>query len=171
MQEIGEKFARLEIFLSDLIMAGEAMTSVVEVLRPVLLQKRLATLVAGKIVIGTVQGDIHDIGKNIVAAMLIASGFEVHDLGVDVSPSRLVESAQEEKTDIIGMSALMTTSMPYQEEAIKLLQELGLREEYWVLVGGGPVTDKSAQDMGADGYAKDATEAATAAKKLMSGES
>jgi len=167
MAEIGERFSRLEIFLTDLMMSGEAMKTITDVFAPVLRERKLSIARIGKIVIGTVRGDIHDIGKTLTAASLDAAAFEVHDLGVDVTPIAFIEKARDVGADMIGLSALMTTTMPYQHETIRLLEEMKLRSKYRVVVGGGPTTREWAREIGADEYGKDCTEAVRICKKIM----
>jgi len=169
MQQIGDKFSRLEIFLTDLMLAAAALKAVIEVFRPVLSTSgEIANFQLGDIVIGTVKGDIHDIGKNIVSAMLTSAGFMVHDVGVDVPADKFLEMAEEGRARIIAASALMTTTLPMLEELIRLLEESGDREKYKVLIGGGAVTDSYSQRIRADGFAKDSAGAARVAKTLMS---
>ena len=162
---IAEKFDSGEYFLPHLVMAGEAMTKAGEVLESALPQDSIE----GKkgVVIGTVEADMHSVGKNIVAMMLRTSGFEVHDLGVDVKSASFVSRAREMKADIIALSSLMTTTRPYQREVIEELESLGLREEFKVIVGGGPVNEAWAEEIKADGYGKDAVEAVETARRLM----
>jgi methylmalonyl-CoA mutase cobalamin-binding domain/chain len=123
---------------------------------------------SGTVVLGTVKGDIHTIGKDIAATMLSASGFEVRDMGVDVAPMEMIEAAEQSGAQIIGLSALMTTSMPYQKEVVALLNELGQRDDFYVIVGGGPVTAEYAEGIGANGWAKSAAGAVTLCEKLLS---
>lgn len=168
LKELGEKFARMEIFLAELIMIGDSMKVATGILEPVLLKESVDTQTQGVVVIGTVKGDIHDVGKNIVATMLMAAGFKVIDLGIDVSNSKIAEAVEEHAPDILGLSALMTTTMPMQEETIKYFEALGIRDRCKIMVGGGPVTREFAEKIGADGYASDAIEAVEVAKKLLS---
>ncbi len=165
MREIGDKFARLELFLTDLMMAGDTMKAALEILLPKIPKEKIST--KGKIVIGTVKGDIHDIGKNIVAAMLTASGFEVYDIGKDVPPSKFLEEAEKVKADIIGASALMTTTMPALKDLIDYIEAKGLRNKYKIVIGGGPVTKEYAEEIGADGYAENAVEAIKVVENLV----
>ncbi len=166
MEIVGNKFEEGEFFLSDLIMAGETMKTGMAVLKPHLKAGEIQS--AGTIVIGTVKGDIHDIGKNIVATLLSSAGFDVHDLGVDVEAEKFVEKAKEFNSNIIAMSALLTVTMPYMEEAIKFVKEKGLRDKVKVIVGGAPINADYAKKIGADAYAEDAVAGVEECKKLMS---
>jgi corrinoid protein of di/trimethylamine methyltransferase len=163
---IGDRFAAGDAFLTELVMAGEAMRAGVEVLRPVILQRRLPRKSSGIVVIGTVRGDIHDIGKNIVAVMLESAGFEVIDLGVDVSPDRFVEKTKESNPHIVAMSALLTVTTPEQKNTIEAIQRAGIRDRVKVAVGGAAVTGEWAQEIGADGYSDNAVGAVEVFKKL-----
>jgi len=164
---VGEKFAQCEMFLPDLVLAGEAMKAAVSVLEPEMKRRGTERQMLGKVVLGTVEGDIHDIGKTLVATMLSAGGFEVHDLGVDVPISTFVEKAREVNADIVGVSALLTTTMVKQRNVIEALAEAGLRPRVKVMVGGAPVTSSWVEQIGADGYSEDAFGAVAVAKKLM----
>jgi len=164
---VGEKWRKLEIFLPHVMLAVDAMKAAMEILKPKIVAEKMDEMRTGTVVIGTVQGDIHDIGKTLVATMLEVSGFEVHDLGIDVPPMDFVDRANVVKADIIAMSALMATSMPYFEDVIGILKHTGVREKYKVMVGGGPVTREYANEIGADAYGKDAEEASRIALKLM----
>ena len=163
---VGEKFERLEIFLTDLILAAEAMEAGVKVLLSKI-PKSKAPEKRGVVVIGTVAGDIHDIGKNIVAALLRANGFEVHDLGTDVPPVRFVEEAEKVGADIIAMSALMTSTVGVQKDVVEYLKDAGKRNRFAVLVGGGAVTREWAEEIGADGYGETAVDAVREAIRLV----
>jgi corrinoid protein of di/trimethylamine methyltransferase len=167
LDDIGDQFARLELFLPDLVMAADVAKAVKDEIREHLLNSADGAESAGKIVIGTVQGDVHDIGKNIVATLLEVNGFEVIDLGNDVAPYTFIETARREKADIIAMSSLLTTSMPYMVDVLKNLEGLGIRDQFKVIVGGGPVSEEWAKEIGADGYSTDANEAVELCKKLM----
>ncbi|MEM3385747.1 MAG: corrinoid protein [Nitrososphaeria archaeon] len=167
VRKVGEKFHRGEVFLPHLVLAGDAMTEVVKILEKAIPKEKAAMSKRGIIVIGTVKGDIHDIGKNIVAAYLTAAGFEVHDLGKDVPEDRFIDKALEVNADIIAASALMTITMPAQKELIDELKRRNLREKFKVIVGGGCVFPEWAKEIGADGYGKDAIEAVEIAKKLV----
>ncbi len=166
IREIGDRFGRGEIFLPELIIAAGTMKGCMAVLTPHLEAKE--TKAAAKIVLATMKGDIHEIGKNLVGIMLRVSGFEVIDLGVDVPPMEILDEAEETGAQIIGLSSLMTTSLPYQKETISLLEDMGLRNRFFVIVGGGPVTRQHAQDMGADGWAKNAAGAVRICERLLS---
>ena len=155
MNEIGEKFARLEIFLPEMMMSGEAMSKVVEVLTPHL-KAGGGGEPKGKVVLGTVKGDLHEIGKNIVKLMLRAGFFEVKDIGVDADPITFIKEAEAYGADIIGASSLMTTTMPHQKEMIDILKDEDKRNKYKVVVGGAPTTVEWAEQIGADLYAPDA---------------
>ncbi|MCR6692366.1 MAG: corrinoid protein [archaeon YNP-LCB-003-016] len=162
---VGEKFESGEIFLTQLMLAGEAMKSALSVLLKALPS---GTKVAkGKVVIGTVQGDIHEIGKNIVAALLSANGFDVYDLGVDVPSLKFIEEAERVKADVIAMSALMTSTIGVQKDVIDALKSLGLRDKYIVVVGGGATTAEWAENIGADGWAETAPEAVNVISRLI----
>ena len=162
--QVGDRFESGEFFLPHLVMAGNAIESASEVLQTAV---PMGELVAKKtIVIGTVEGDMHSLGKNIVAMMLRASGFQVHDLGVDVKSGTFIQRAKEVGADLIGLSCLMTTTLPYQREVIEDLEAQGLRDRFQVLIGGGPVTEAWAEEIGADGYGRDVTEAVRVARVL-----
>lgn len=164
--EIGGKFDTGEYFLPHLVIAGDLMEAVSAILeRNIPVEKVEKRKV---IVIGTVEADMHCVGKNLVATMLKAGGFEVHDMGVDVSSMSFIEKAKQVKADMIALSSLLTTTMPYQREAIEDLISMGIRDQFKVMVGGGPVTKAYAEEIGADGYGKDAIEALEEAKKLLS---
>jgi corrinoid protein of di/trimethylamine methyltransferase len=167
LNTVGDEFSCGTMFLPDLVMAGEAMKAAMSVLEPELSKRGAAREMLGKVVIGTVKGDIHDIGKTIVATMLSASGFQVYDLGHDVSVEKFVDKAREVSADIVGMSALLTTTMVRQRDVVKALNEAGLRPKVKVMVGGAPVTRGWVEEIGADGYSEDAVGAVTMAKKLM----
>ncbi|HDM92772.1 MAG TPA: cobalamin-binding protein [Candidatus Korarchaeota archaeon] len=167
MKVVGDKFARLEIYLPEVLLAADAMKAALEILEPLVVKEEKEKITLGKVVIGTIQGDIHDIGKNIVAMLLKANGFEVYDLGRDVPVDEFINKAEEVGADIIAVSTLLSTSMPYMEDLIRLLKDRGLREKYKVMVGGGPVTREFAEEIGADGYGDNAEEAVEVAKKLL----
>jgi corrinoid protein of di/trimethylamine methyltransferase len=166
IQKVGDLWEEGEYFLPELITSAACMKEAMEVLRPALLQGGRAASPEGAVVIGTVEGDIHDIGKNLVAAMLQANGFEVHDLGADVKLERFIAEAEEKKADIICLSALLTTTMLNQKRLIGLLADKGLRDRYGVLVGGAPVTRAWAEQIGADGFGANAPDAVRAAKTI-----
>jgi methylmalonyl-CoA mutase cobalamin-binding domain/chain len=166
MHEIGDRFAAFEIFLPDLMIAGEKMKRCMEVLRPHI-QAGAAREASGRVVLGTVSGDLHDIGKNLVGTMLTVGGYEVSDLGVNVPPLEFVKVAREQRAQIIALSSLMTASLPYQKEVIDLLTEMGQRDKYFVIVGGGPVTAEFATSIGADGWAENAAQAVGLCQQLI----
>lgn len=164
---VGEQFGLGELFLPDLVLGGEAMKAAVSVLEPELARRGAQREPLGTVVLGTVRGDIHEIGKTLVHTMLSASGFEVHDLGVDVSVERFIAAVRERKPDIVGMSALLTTTMPGQKLVIEALAAEGLRGQVKVIVGGAPVSQAWADSIGADGYGEDAMRAVTLARRLL----
>jgi corrinoid protein of di/trimethylamine methyltransferase len=170
MSYVGDQFSAGEMFLPDMMLAAEAMKAAVAVLEPEMQKRGTQRQMLGKVVLGTVKGDIHEIGKNLVATMLSASGFEVHDLGVDVPYEKFVEKAREINADIIGLSALLTTTMTGQRAVIEMLADLGLRSKIKVMVGGAPVTASWAVEIGADGTSEDAMGAVALAKKLVASE-
>lgn len=165
---VGQRYQRLEAFLPELVLAADTMKACLAILSPHISAERVGEISLGKVVIGTVSGDVHDIGKNMVAAMLGVTGFEVYDLGVDVAVKRFIEKTQEVKANVIALSALMSTSAYYQEEVIKYLKDTGQRQNCYVVVGGGPITPEWATRIGADGYAKTAIGASQLLKKLVS---
>lgn len=167
MREVGSLYEQGEFFVPEMLIAARAMQAGMAVLKPHLVGSGIKA--AGKVVIGTVQGDMHDIGKNLVALMLEGAGFEIKDLGTDVPPERFVEAVQTEEPDIIGLSALLTTTMPNMEDVIKALNEAGLRQQVKVIIGGAPVTEEYAQSIGADGFAPDASRAVSLASSLVAG--
>ena len=165
LEEVGARFERGDFFVPEMLIAGKAMAKALDILRPLLAETGVASI--GKIVIGTVKGDVHDIGKNLVDIMLEGAGFEVIDLGVQVAPEKFVDAVREHKPDIVGFSAFLTTTMPMFKANINALEKAGLRNEVIVMVGGAPVTLEYAQAVGADGYAADASGAVTRAKELI----
>ncbi len=165
MNIIGEKFKNNECFIPEVLVSAKAMTLGLEILKPRLAESNVKP--RGKVVIGTIQGDLHDIGKNIVAMLLQGAGFEVVDLGADVPIDRFVESAKNEKADIVGMSALLTTTMINMKTVINGLKDAGLRSDVKVIVGGAPVTQAYALQIEADGYAPDAASGVDVARKLL----
>ncbi len=167
--EVGKLFEQGEFFLPELMLAGRALKAAMEVVKPVLLEKYSGadSQVKGKVVSATVQTDIHDIGKNIVSSMLTAAGFEVTDMGVDVPIKSIIDKAEEVGAQVISLSALLTTSMPFMKDLIDLLEARGLRKKYIVLVGGASVTEAWAKGIGADGTARNAADAVKLARKLM----
>jgi len=169
MDVVGELYSTGEYFLPDLILGGEAMKAALATLEPALKASGQAREVLGVVVLGSVKGDIHEIGKSLVGSMLSANGFEVYDLGIDVEAGVFVAKAREYDADIVALSALLTTTMLHQRDVIELLAEAGLRERVKVMVGGSPVTQGWADQIGADGFAEDAAGAVGVAKKLMGG--
>jgi len=165
MDKVGRDFKAGDLFVPEVLIAARAMHAAMDVLKPLLTDAKVHS--AGKMVIGTVQGDLHDIGKNLVAMMMEGAGFEIIDLGTDTSPERFVEAVREEKPDLLGMSALLTTTMPMMKTTIEALEEAGLRHRVKVMVGGAPVTQAWAEEIGADGYAPDAASAVDKAKELL----
>ena len=167
VNEVGRQYSCGDMYLPDLVMAGEAMKAAVNTLEPEMNRRGTARQVLGKVVIGTIQGDIHDIGKTLVGTMLSAAGFQVYDLGVDVPVMMLVEKAREVNADIIGVSALLTTTMVRQRDVVEALEDLGLRSQIKVMVGGAPVTGEWVKEIGADGYSEDAIGAVQVARRLL----
>ena len=163
MEEIGSRFEHGEVFVPNLLMSARAMKGSLDILKPLL--KGESSITLGKIVIGTVKGDLHDIGKNLVASMLEGCGFEVINLGVDISADRFIETARNEKADIICMSALLTTTMIYMKEIIDAVRNAGL--DVKIMVGGAPVNEAFARSIGADGYSPNANAAVLLAKSLI----
>ncbi len=169
INKVGALYEEGDMFLPELVAAGEVMKEALAILEPELLKNKQARTILGKVIIGSVAHDIHDIGKDIVASMLAASGFEVHNLGIDVPGDTFVARVRELKPDILGMSALLTTTMPEQKNVIEILEEEGLRKGVKVMVGGAPVNKEWAEAIGADGFAEDAVEAVKVAKTLVGG--
>ena len=165
MTEVGARFEREDFYVPEMLIAARAMKTGLSVLKPLLVEGEMEPV--GRVVMGTVKGDLHDIGKNLVSMMLEGGGFEVADLGVDVPPERFVDAVREKRPDIVGMSALLTTTMPAMTSAIEALIDAGLREQVRVMVGGAPVTQGYADQIGADGYAPDAGSAVRKAKELL----
>lgn len=168
MEVTGERFKKLEIYLPELIMAGDVFNAAMEILEPEILARGKSVARKGTIVIGTAKGDIHEIGKDIVAMLLKTAGFEVYNLGKDVSTPTFLQEAEKLKADIIGVSALLTTTLLGQKDLIDLLKETGKRDRYMVMVGGGPTSQDWADKIGADGYGVTAKEAVSVALKLIS---
>jgi len=166
MDRVGELFASGEYFLPDLIIGGEAMKAALAVLEPALAGDRQRE-VLGRVVLGTVEGDLHEIGKTLVGTMLAANGFQVTDLGIDRSTADFVAAVKETNATLVGASALLTTTMQQQQKIIEALEEAGLRDQVKVMVGGAPVTQAYADEIGADGYAPDAASAVDVAKSLL----
>ena len=165
MEKVGRRFECGEFYVPEMLISARAMKSGLVLLRPHLTAANVQAV--GKVVIGTVQGDLHDIGKNLVGMMLEGAGFEVVDLGADVSTEKYVAAVKEYRPNIIACSALLTTTMPRMENVILSLREAGLRDQVKVMIGGAPVTDEYARNIGADGYAPDAASAASLAKELI----
>lgn len=158
MTEVGRLFEEGEYFVPEMLVAARAMQGGLEIIKPLLLEEDVKPV--GKVVIGTVRSDLHDIGKNLVAMMLEGAGFEIIDLGTDVLPDKFAEKARENDADIVAISALLTTTMTKMAEAIKAITEAGLREKVKIIIGGAPITEEYARQIGADGYAQDASQAA-----------
>jgi trimethylamine corrinoid protein len=167
MQVVGDRYESGEYFIPDLVMSAEAMKAAMGVFEPALIARQEERQVLGTVVIGTVEGDIHEIGKSLVATMLGAAGFQVHDLGVDVPASEFVKRVQETGANVVGLSALLTTTMLNQEAVIEALEEAGLREQVKVVIGGAPTSTDWAQTIGADAYAENANEAVGVVKGLL----
>lgn len=165
MAEVGKLFEEGEYFVPEMLIAARAMQKGLDVLKPYLSEDDVQS--PGKVVIGTVKGDLHDIGKNLVAMMLEGAAFEVIDLGTDVSPERFIEAAKSNNAQIIAMSALLTTTMPNMKNTIEALKEVGMRDKVKVLIGGAPITQSYADQIGADGFAEDASRAVAKAKILL----
>jgi len=164
---VGEAFARGDAFLPELVMAGEAMKAAVTALEPEMARRGTQRQMLGKVVLATVEGDIHEIGKSLVGTMLSASGFEVYDLGVDVPAAKIIAKAKEVDANIVGLSALLTTTMVKQKEVITEMDKLGMRKKTKVMVGGAPVTRDWVQKIEADGYSEDAIGAVAIARQLV----
>ena len=165
LEEVGARFERGDFFVPEMLIAGKAMAGALDILRPLLAETGAETI--GKIVMGTVKGDVHDIGKNLVNIMFEGAGFEVIDLGVQVAPEKFITAIREHQPDIVGFSAFLTTTMPMFKANINALEKAGLRGEVIVMVGGAPVTQEYADVVGADGYASDASAAVVKAKELL----
>ena len=165
MEEVGRRFECNDFYVPEMLISARAMKSGLALLRPHLTAANVEA--AGKVIIGTVQGDLHDIGKNLVGMMLEGAGFEVVDLGADVSSEKYLAAVKEHRPHLVACSALLTTTMPSMKNVILLLKDAGLRDQVKVIIGGAPVTDKYATDIGADGFAPDAASAASLAKQLI----
>jgi 5-methyltetrahydrofolate--homocysteine methyltransferase len=165
LEEVGARFERGDFFVPEMLIAARAMQGALDILRPLLAETGVAQV--GTYVMGTVKGDVHDIGKNLVNIMLEGAGFTVYDLGVNVAPETFVEQVQEHQPDIVGFSAFLTTTMPMFKANINALEKAGIRDEVIVMVGGAPVTQEYADAVGADGYAADASTAVRLAKDLI----
>ena len=166
LEEVGARFERGDFFVPEMLIAGKAMAGALEILRPLLAETGAQTI--GKIVMGTVKGDVHDIGKNLVNIMFEGAGFEVIDLGVQVAPEKFLDAIRQHQPDIVGFSAFLTTTMPMFKANINALEKAGMRDQVIVMVGGAPVTQEYADVVGADGYASDASAAVVRAKELIS---
>jgi 5-methyltetrahydrofolate--homocysteine methyltransferase len=164
MKEVGERFERQEYYVPEMLIAARAMQAALNLIRPLLVISGVKAI--GKVALGTVQGDLHDIGKNLVGMMLEGGGFEVIDIGTDVAPAKFVEVAQD-GVDLVAMSALLTTTMTKMPAVIKALTEAGLRDQVKVMIGGAPVTQEYSRQIGADGYAPDASQAVALARALL----
>jgi len=167
MDVVGEKFRRNEYYVPQVLLSARAMYAGLDLLKPLITASARGDDYLGVVAIGTAQGDLHDIGKNLVAMMLEGAGFKVHNLGRDVAPEKFVQAVQEHRCNIVGISALMTTTMPGMKRTIDALVKAGVREQVKVMVGGAPVSQAFADEIGADGYAKDATLAVIKAKQLV----
>lgn len=165
MTIVGERFKCHEIFLPDVLLAAKAMYAGMDLLKPLLLKEGIPTI--GKVLIGSVQGDLHDIGKNLVAIMLKGAGFEVIDLGNDVSPQKFIDTAEKENVDVIGMSALLTTTMPMMKKVVELARERGLYGKKKFIVGGAPLSSEYAKEIGADAYCFDGVSAVETVKRFV----
>jgi 5-methyltetrahydrofolate--homocysteine methyltransferase len=165
MDTVGEEWRVGNMFIPEVLRSAKAMHTGMDVIRPHL--SDVDAKLRGIVIIGTVQGDLHDIGKSLVGMMLEGAGFQVHDLGVDVSPARFVEAVKTYEPDIVGMSALLTTTLPFMRDTIRSLEEAGVRESVKVLIGGAPITQEFADSIGADGYAPDGATAVAKARELI----
>ena len=167
MREIGEQFARMDIFLPEMMMSAQAMKAAMVVLDPEIQKAGAVTETKGTIVIGTVEGDMHEIGKDVVITLLQVQGFEVYDLGINVNALDFVNKAEEVNADIIGASSLMTTTMPNQKDIIEILKEKGIRDKYHVILGGAPVTQEWVDQVGADSWGENAGKAVEVLERVM----
>ena len=165
MSEVGRRFECNDYFVPELLLSARAMKSAMELIRPLLTASGAQPV--GRVAIGTVKGDLHDIGKNLVSAMLEGGGFEVIDLGVNVTPEQFVNTVREKNANVIALSALLTTTMPSMKSTIEALQQAGVRQQVKVLIGGAPITQKYADEIGADGYSDNAAEAVNLAKRCL----
>lgn len=165
MNVIGEQFKNNEIFIPEVLVAARAMKAGMQIIRPLLAEANVKSL--GKIIIGTVGGDLHDIGKNIVAMLLEGAGFEVVDMGADVTKEKFLEFAEKENPDVLGMSALLTTTMVFMKDMVIALEEAGLKDKMKIIIGGAPITQSYADEIRADGYAPDAASAVDLVKSVM----
>jgi 5-methyltetrahydrofolate--homocysteine methyltransferase len=169
MDEVGRRFEANEYFVPELLISARAMKASLDIIRPLLIAR--GDKPAGTVAIGTVKGDLHDIGKNLVASLLEGGGFEVIDLGVNVPPEKFIQTVKEKNANIIAMSALLTTTMPAMRSTIEALKQAGVRDQVKVLIGGAPITQKYADEIGADGYSENAVGAVALAKKAVAGPS
>jgi 5-methyltetrahydrofolate--homocysteine methyltransferase len=165
MAVVGEKFKNNEFYVPEVLIAARAMKSAMEVLRPKLAETGVQPV--AKVAIGTVQGDLHDIGKNLVAMMMEGAGFEIIDLGVDVKADKYVQAVKEKGANLVMLSALLTTTMPAMKDTVKAMQEAGIRNSVVIMIGGAPVTQNYSDEIGADGYSPDAASAVDKAKELL----
>ena len=165
MDTVGKKYEGGEIYVPEMLMAAKSMKAALAILRPILAETGVES--KGKVVIGTVEGDLHDIGQNLVSIMLEGAGYDVHNLGIDNTKDAFVEAVKETKPDVVAMSALLTTTMIQMPEVIEGLKEAGLRDGIKIIIGGAPVTEEYASQIGANGYAKDAAAAVTLVRKLL----
>jgi corrinoid protein of di/trimethylamine methyltransferase len=167
MDVVGEQFGSGDVFLPELLMAANAFKAAMEILKPELEAQNKKTAQPGTIIIGTVRGDVHNIGKDIVSTVLETKGFDVVDIGVDNGALEFIQEAEKAQADVIALSCLMTTTMPAQKEIIETLEEMDLRDKYFVIVGGGPVTQEWADEINADGYGESAVNAPALIKELI----
>jgi 5-methyltetrahydrofolate--homocysteine methyltransferase len=165
MNVVGERFKNNEFYVPEVLIAARAMHAGMDILKPKLVESGVEPI--GRVLLGTVKGDLHDIGKNLVAMMLEGAGFEVVDLGIDVSPEKFVQAVSEQGGDVVAMSALLTTTMTQMKTTLEALEEAGVKSKVKTLIGGAPVTQNYADEIGADGYARDAASAADKAKELL----
>ncbi|MEM0027157.1 MAG: corrinoid protein [Ignisphaera sp.] len=167
MKIVGERYEKGEYFVADLIVSAEIFNEVMNILKPKIIEMRREVKPIGRVVIGTVYGDIHDIGKNLVKTFLEANGFEVIDIGIDAPPEKFVEAVKQYNPDIVGMSALLTSTMTHMKDVIDALKKEGLRDKVKIIVGGAPITEKFAKEIGADAYGENAFIAVEICKKLV----
>lgn len=165
MSVVGERFKKNEVYVPEVLIAARAMHAGLDILKPLLAEGELEPI--GTFVIGTVKGDLHDIGKNLVSMMMEGAGFKVINLGVDISPDKFVEAVKEHKPDVVGLSALLTTTMTAMKDTIEALEAAGVRDQVKVIIGGAPVTQNYSDEIGADGYGPDASSAVDVAKALL----
>ncbi len=165
MDVIGEKFKNNEVFIPEVLIAARAMKAGMEIIKPLLAEAKVKA--KGKIAVGTVRGDLHDIGKNIVAMMLEGAGFDIIDMGTDVAAEKILQHVNQDKPDVVGLSALLTTTMVYMKEIVDTLEKNGVRKKVKVIIGGAPITNRYAEEIKADGYAPDAASAVDLVKQLL----